>query len=117
LGAYVSALNDLLQRHHLQGRVNVECMDTGFLDRVKRDVPGAATFYYGTNADAGIMLARRHGYAGITIARDLIDPGQVKAAHDAGLQVALFGTSGDWSNRDALGLGADMIQTDDLAGL
>mgnify|MGYP003394007122 CR=1 FL=1 len=117
LNAYVTALDSLVQRHHLQGRVNVECMDAGFLVRVKNAVPGAAVFYYAIDAEAGIALAHEHGFAGITIDHKLITAEQVKTARTSGLKVALFGTGGDWSHRQALALGAEMIQTDDVAGL
>jgi hypothetical protein len=117
LGAYVRALNALIQRYHLQGRANVECMDAAFLDRVKAGVPGVATFYYATDAEAGIALVREKGWSGITIEYSLIGAAQVRTAHAAGSKVAVFGTGGDWSHRRALELGADMIQTDDLPGL
>lgn len=117
LNAYAYALDSLVGRHRLQGRVNVECMDVGFLDRVKRGVPGVAVFYYATSAVEGIALAREHGFTGITIDHRLITVDQVGSARSVGLQVALFGIGGSWSHRRALALDADMIQTDDVPGL
>ena len=117
LNAYVLALDRLVAQHQLAGRVNIECMDTLFLDRVKAGVNGSAPFLYVNDAEVGIRIAHEHGYAGITIERNLIDQKQVAEAHSLGLGVALFGTGGSWSHRRALALGADMIQTDDPEGL
>ena len=117
LNSFVAALSRVVARHQLEGRVNIECMDTGFQDRVKSGVSGSAVFLYATNAAEGIRIAHEHGYAGITIDRNLIDQKQVAEAHALGLRVTLFGAGGSWSHRSALALGADMIQTDDPEGL
>lgn len=117
VNAYVLAIGSLIEHHSLHGRVNVECMDVDFLVKVKHQAPGASTFLYATEAEAGIDTALARGFSGITIDHRLIDRAQVERAQQAGLRVAVFGTYGGWSHQAALRLRPDMIQTDDVPGL
>lgn len=112
LQAFSDAVLELDDHPALHGRILVECQSLDFLRLLGLKQKGFPTFYYATEFDGSIDLARSADCAGITMMHDRLDQEQAERIRSAGLSLTLFGTSSEWSHRHAFSLRPDRLQTD-----
>ncbi len=109
---------EAVRHHKLEGRVIVQSFDFRTLTAMKKLDPALrlATLYTGPPRD-WVAMAREVGAPIAAPEKSLVTPEQVRAAHDAGLQVVPWtaNTSADWDRLVAAGV--DAIITDDPAAL
>ncbi|HRD51469.1 MAG TPA: glycerophosphodiester phosphodiesterase family protein [Flavobacteriales bacterium] len=114
LHAFSDAITHLDDDSLMNGRVLVDCQTEDFLRLLHEKRPGFGTFYYASSFDGAVDKAIQLGCKGITLAHDRVSQDEILAAQRQGLVVTLFGTSGAWAHRSALGKQPDRLQTDDL---
>lgn len=95
----------------------IESQSLWLLSQLKTYETGAELFYYAHEPEKAIELAREHQLNGISINMKLITKNQVTLAQSEGLGVMIWGTGTVWSNRKALDLGADVVQTDGIRSM
>lgn len=106
------AIAELARAGSLRKPLLVECQVDEFLLRMGERSKAVQRYYYATDAGEGIVKAKELGCAGLTIAYDLIDEQQAAELRAFGLNLTLFGVSGNRSLGKALRLEPDRIQTD-----
>ena len=112
LNAFSDAIRALAMRPELVGRVIMECQTEDLLGLMHDKTAEVPLHLYGTGPGAAIERASALGCAGITINNDLVSQADVARAKEQGLQVTLFGISGQWELREALDKEPDRIQLD-----
>lgn len=112
LNAFSGAIIDLAMRPELAHRIVIECQTEDLLRSMHEKAPEVPLFLYGTEPGAAIERASALGCAGITINNDLVSQADVAHANEKGLEVTLFGVSGQWELREALDKKPDRIQLD-----
>jgi glycerophosphoryl diester phosphodiesterase len=95
----------------------VESKSLWLLSQLSFHKTGATLFYYAHEPDKAIELALEHQLNGISINMNLITAEQVARAHNDSLMVMVWGTGTIWSNRTAVNLGADVVQTDGIRSM
>ena len=115
---FARMLLDEIRRHHLEERVIVQSFDFRTLHAMKTLAPEIrlAALYQGKPRDF-VDIAASAGAGIVSPYFRLVTPDQVKAAHDAGLQVIPWtaDTPADWDR--LIEAGVDAIITDDPAAL
>ncbi|MCF8277245.1 MAG: hypothetical protein K9J17_10975 [Flavobacteriales bacterium] len=100
-----------------QYRFLIESQDLQLLSIVKTAGVNAELFYYAHEPTADIDQAVKSNLDGISIEMNLLKPEDVERAKNAGIKVMIWGCGDVFSNRKALLLSADIIQTDDIASM
>jgi glycerophosphoryl diester phosphodiesterase len=109
---------EAIRRYHLEDRVIVQSFDFRTLHAMKKLAPEIrmSALYLGMQRDL-VALARRGGTRIVSPNFRLVSRANVKAAHEAGLQVIVWTANrpSDWDRLRAAGV--DAIITDDPAAL
>lgn len=109
-----TAISNLLTKYHYTKHTFIESTHTEILQTLKKVGNQLQVFLYAGEAESGIKTASEMGFYGITMNYRLLTAEQVQKAHDAGLRVAVFGTTSRNQNRVAANLRPDFIQTDNV---
>ena len=102
---------------HKAFRFLIESENMELLKNLKLHGINVELFYYAKNWNQDFSLALKNGLDGISINMDLISQQDLAQAKSKDMKVMLWGTGSVWSNRAALKMGADIIQTDDVSSM
>lgn len=112
LETFKNALLQLIEGHTDPAKIIIESQDTVLLNMVRAEKPAYRLFYYPSSFEEGLSTCLFHHYTGITISTRSISKEQVAAAHQSGLQVALWNTHSKRDNHKAILKNPDIIETD-----
>jgi len=100
-----------------QYRFLIESQDLNLLASLKEMDVKCELFYYAHNGADGIESVTKHRLDGISINGANMTKQQISDAKTANITVMLWGTGSVFSNREFLGWGADIIQTDGIKSM
>lgn len=112
LHATSAAIARVEQHAPLHGRIVVECQTTDFLQAMREQETGMATFLYVGGMEGAVHTAQQFGCQGITVELGRINEEEAEVIRKAGLQLTLFGIDGAWDLRRAVALHPDRLQVD-----
>lgn len=112
LHAFTNAISKLAMHPEAKNRIVIECQTKDFLQLMHDEALEIPLFLYGSEPQLAIELATELGCTGITMDNDRITAADVAGALDTGLQVTLFGISGDGDLRSAADKKPGRIQLD-----
>ncbi len=95
----------------------LESSSARLLNNIKALGANAGLFLYAYNGSSDANLALVNDLTGISINMESISQDEIAVAQNLGLQVIIWGTGSVFSNKDALAMKADIIQTDDIPSM
>jgi len=104
----------IAEKYELQRKICIESNDEQFLSLLQQKRSRYKLFIYPDNFEEGLSTAISMGLYGITISANLITAAEVKAAHAAGLRVAVWDANSEQENLSAVQMNPDFIQTDNV---
>ncbi len=114
---YAMAIDNIARDFSMGNRLFIESQDSSFLRAVRQVNPALPLFIYPPDFETGISIARKLDLYGITISVRDITAKQVQQAHAEGFRVTLWNTNTRKTNREAVLMSPDYIQTDNLSYL
>lgn len=114
---FATAIDALATSYQMEDRLIVESRDSVLLLAVKGINPRLKLFYQPWDLAAGKDFAMRNGLFGLSLPLDRCDATYIEALHQAGIRVAIFGTTTRDKNRKAVALQPEYIQTDRVSHL
>ena len=111
---FAEAIIAIAEKYQLQRRICIESTDKQFLSLLQQKRSRYKLFIHPENFEEGLNTAISMGLYGITISTNLINTERVKAAHAAGVRVAVWNAHSDQENLSAVQMNPDFIQTDNL---
>jgi glycerophosphoryl diester phosphodiesterase len=100
-----------------QFRFLIESQDLNLLASLNKMSVQAELFYYAQDGETGIESVKKNQLSGISINASYITKQQISDAKTANITVMIWGTGSVFSNREFLGWGADIIQTDGIKSM
>ena len=95
----------------------IESTDARLLKHLKDEAIDATLFYYSSSASKDMNTIKQLKLDGISIDLSLITEEEVLAFQNEGMLVMIWGTGSVFSNRKALQMKPDLIQTDDIPSM
>lgn len=95
----------------------IESNNVGLLNFIKSDSIRAELFYYAQNLEEGIQTTLNNHFQGVSIDMMSIDQKVHGTIKVDGVRIMLWGSGSALSNRKALELEPDIIQTDDIPSM
>ncbi|MDB4655690.1 glycerophosphodiester phosphodiesterase family protein [Flavobacteriales bacterium] len=95
----------------------IESMDLPFLIDLKKNEVNAELFFYAHNLETDLDKILAAELDGISINMNLCSAEQIASAQEANLKVMLWGTGSVFSNREAVNMKPNIIQTDDIGSM
>ena len=95
----------------------IESIDLPFLIDLKRNEVDAELFFYAHNLEVDLEKILSAELDGASINMKLCSAEQIASAQEANLKVMLWGTGSVFSNREAVNMKPNIIQTDDIGSM
>lgn len=95
----------------------IESQDAEFLASLKLEKARAKFFYYGHNPAAATQTVLNHGLDGISVNMNNISELDIRSVQNQGFKVMIWGCGSVLSNRQALQMQPDIIQTDAIPSM
>lgn len=95
----------------------LESQSIELLTNIKLHNPNATFFFYGHEPNEAIQLALDKSLDGVSINMENVSKADIKSAQSKGIQIMIWGCGSVISNRDALELEADIVQTDAIPSM
>ncbi len=95
----------------------LEGQNLALLSALRQEKASAGLFYYAQEFESGLEEVKKRGLDGISINAKYITKEQIKKAKSENIQVMIWGSGSVLSNREFLGLEADIIQTDHISSM
>ncbi|PLK45348.1 glycerophosphodiester phosphodiesterase family protein [Emticicia sp. TH156] len=111
---FADAIIAIAEKYGLQRRICIESNDKNFLGIIQQKAVRYKLFIYPDDFTEGLAIAKSMGLYGITVSTNQISAEDVKAAHEAGVRVAVWDARSEQENRDAVQKNPDFIQTDNV---
>ncbi|UTA69701.1 glycerophosphodiester phosphodiesterase family protein [Emticicia sp. 21SJ11W-3] len=111
---FADAIIAIAEKYGLQRRICIESNDKNFLGILQQKAVRYKLFIYPDDFNEGLAIAKSMGLYGITVSTNQISAEDVKAAHEAGVRVAVWDARSEQENRDAVQKNPDFIQTDNV---
>jgi len=109
------AILRIVSKYHLEDNITIESPDEDFLATLKAKNNNLRLFIY-TEYDSAMAIAQRNGFTGITVDAEEVTVEKVKAAHDKGLMVVVFGVNAV-NHDETIRKNVDIMQTDMVSDL
>jgi glycerophosphoryl diester phosphodiesterase len=95
----------------------IESQELEILVDMKRAGVNAELFLYAQEAVSAISSVKENQLDGISINGEIITKEQIREAQQSNMKVMIWGTGSVFSNREYLGMEADIIQTDGIKSM
>lgn len=116
LEVYRTAIIDLIDLHPNYVFL-IESSDAQLLKQLKDEAVDAKLFYYSRSATEDLNMIKQLKLDGISIDLSIISEKEVRSCQSQGLLVMIWGTGSVFSNRKALEMQPDLVQTDDIPSI
>ena len=95
----------------------IESQDAEFLASLKMENARAKFFYYGHDSETARQTVKKFDLDGISINMDNISESEIRSVQNQGFKVMIWGCGSVLSNRQALEMQPDIIQTDAIPSM
>jgi glycerophosphoryl diester phosphodiesterase len=95
----------------------VESMQLPFLAELRGNGTNTQLFFYARDLESELPEVSALGLDGVSINMELTSKEQIALAQNSNIKVMLWGTGSVFSNRKALQMSPDIIQTDDISSM
>ena len=109
----LKAVTDSFQKYDFL----IESTELPFLIDLKKNKVNAELFFYAHNLETDLDKILAAQLDGASIDMKLCSAEQIASAQEANLKVMLWGTGSVFSNREALNMKPNIIQTDDISSM
>ena len=114
--SYIQQLASLIQTYP-RHQFLFESPDIQILNEIRTESQSANLFLLTEDVDIAVETARSNGLTGLSVNLNAITLHDMEKIKNQNLQIMLWGTGSVLSNRDALNLEPDIIQTDDIESI